>query len=135
MGEAFAGVEEMIRETFLPHLFFGKTKTLSPIVGALSTMPVKKSGLVLLGSQQEGVELIQAVMGVGAFSNADQLETLGKERRDGKKYWEAAYETKLQDLVRDLKGTNRRLILRAKSTGAWLSVRGTTVSGTVLYAT
>ena len=25
-------------ETFLPRLFFGKTKTLSPIVGTLSTM-------------------------------------------------------------------------------------------------
>ena len=32
----------MIRETFLPHLFFREKKTLSPIVGALSTMLVKK---------------------------------------------------------------------------------------------
>ena len=73
--------------------------------------------------------------GGGAFSNAGHLQTLGEERRDGKKYWEAAYETKLQGLVRDLKGTSRRLILRAKSTGAWLSVRGTTFSGTVLSDT
>ena len=42
-GDAFAGVEKMLWETFLPHLFFGKTKYLSPIVGALSTMPFKKS--------------------------------------------------------------------------------------------
>ena len=47
-GDAFAGVEKMIRETFLPRLFFGKTKTPSPVVGALSTMPVNKSGLRLL---------------------------------------------------------------------------------------
>ena len=27
-GDSFTGVEKMIHETFLPHLFFGKTKTL-----------------------------------------------------------------------------------------------------------
>ena len=47
-GESFAGVEKMICKTFLPRIFFRKTKTLSPVVGALSTMPVKKSGLGLL---------------------------------------------------------------------------------------
>ena len=39
-GDLFAGVEKMIRRTFLPRLFFGKTKNLSPVVGALSWMPV-----------------------------------------------------------------------------------------------
>ena len=73
--------------------------------------------------------------GAGAFSNANHLRTLGEERRDGNKYQDAVFETKLKGLFRDLKGTNKRLILRAKSTGAWLSVRGTTVSGTVLSAT
>ena len=47
-GDAFAGLEKMIRETFLPRLLFGKTKTLSPVLGALSTMSVKKSGLGIL---------------------------------------------------------------------------------------
>ena len=47
-GEAFTGVEKIIQETFLPRLFFGNTKTFSPIVVALSMMPVKKSGLGLL---------------------------------------------------------------------------------------
>ena len=42
MGDAIAGVEKIIWETFLPRLLFRKTKTLSPVVGALSTMPVKK---------------------------------------------------------------------------------------------
>ena len=136
----------MIRETFLPRLLFGKKKTLSPIVGALSTMSVKKSGLGILNpvtsaqekylSYQRGsVELVRAVTGGGAFSNYDHLRTLGEERHDGKKDREAAYETKLKGLVRDLKGTDKRLIQRAKRTGAWLSVRGTTVSGTVLSAT
>ena len=43
--DAFVEVEKIIWETFLPHLFFRNTKTLSSIVGALSTMTVKKSGL------------------------------------------------------------------------------------------
>ena len=43
--DAFAGVEKIIRENFLPRLFFGNTKTLSPFVGALSKIPVKKYGL------------------------------------------------------------------------------------------
>ena len=47
-GYAFMGVKKMIRETFLPRFFFGKTKTLSPIVGDLSTIPFKKYGLGLL---------------------------------------------------------------------------------------
>ena len=41
-GDFFAGVEKMIHRTFLPRLFFRKTKTLSPIVGARSTMPFRK---------------------------------------------------------------------------------------------
>ena len=48
MGDAFAGVEKIIRETFLTCLFFGKTKTLSSIVGALIRMPVKKYVMGLL---------------------------------------------------------------------------------------
>ena len=60
---------------------------------------------------------------------------LGEERRDWQKYQEVTNETKLKGLVQYLKGANRRLLLRSKSTGAWLSVHGTTVSGTVWSAT
>ena len=45
------------------------------------------------------------------------------------------YESRLKGLVSNLKGTEKRLLLRAKSTGAWLSVCGTKVSGTVLSTT
>ena len=38
-------------------------------------------------------------------------------------------------LVRDIKGTDRRLIIHVKITGAWLSVRGTIVSGKLSSAT
>ena len=47
MGQAFTGVEKLLRETFLPRLFFVKLKSLQPIVGILSTIPVKKVGLGL----------------------------------------------------------------------------------------
>ena len=48
MGDAFAGVEKMIPETFFPFLFFGKIKTLSPILGNLSTMTIKVARLGLM---------------------------------------------------------------------------------------
>ena len=77
-GDEFAGVDNMIRETFLPHISFGKTKHLSPIVGSISTMLVKKSGLVLinpvtpekgkyLSSQRGSAKLVRAMTGTGAF--------------------------------------------------------------------
>ena len=47
-GDAFVGVEKMIWETFLPCIFLRKTKTLSLIVGDLSTILDKKYGLGLL---------------------------------------------------------------------------------------
>ena len=72
--------------------------------------------------------------GGGAFSNSGHLRTLSEERRDRSKDWDAAYKSKLKGLVIDLKGTDKRPLLRAKITGACLSVCGTTVSGTVLSA-
>ena len=109
-------------------------------------MPVKKSGLGLLNpvtsaqdkyliSQRGSAELVRAVTGGGAFSNADHRRTISEERCDRKKDRDDSYETKIKGLVRYLQVNDKRLLLRAKSTGAWLSVRGTTVSGTVLSAT
>ena len=85
-GYVFASVEDALG-TFLPRLFFGKTKYLSPIVGSLSTMPVKKYGLLILNpvttakenylsSQQVSAELIRAVTGVVKFYNAYHLLAL-----------------------------------------------------------
>ena len=51
------------------------------------------------------------------------------------KYWYISDDTKLQEIVRDQGASEKRLFLRAKHTGAWLSVWGTTITGTVLAAT
>ena len=71
----------------------------------------------------------------GGFSNSDHLRTLSEERRDGKEAQDVAYKYRLKGLVGNLKGNDKRLLLRAISTGAWLSVCGTAVSGTLLPAT
>ena len=95
-GYAFLGVEKIIRETFLPRLFFGKTKKLSPIVGTLITMTIKVAGPGLLNPvtsanetclryKRGSAELIRSMTGGGAFSNSDHLRTLGEERCDGQK--------------------------------------------------
>ena len=47
MGQALKGLEKVLQETFLPYLFLGILKALLPVVGALSTLPVKKSRLGL----------------------------------------------------------------------------------------
>ena len=73
-------------------------------------------------------------MGEGAFPNADHLLAIREESHDGQKNLYDVNDTTLKGLIRDLDHTNCRLILRAKITGAWLNVRGTTVTGTVLEA-
>ena len=47
MGNTFEGVEDILWETFLPRLFFGKSKSISPLMGTLSTIPAKKISLGL----------------------------------------------------------------------------------------
>ena len=96
MGGRFAGVDKMIRETFLHRLFFGKKTFLSPIVGYLTLMPINKFGLGLLNlvtsakesylsSQQGKAELFWAIAGGVAFSNVNHLLALWYERPDGPK--------------------------------------------------
>ena len=72
--------------------------------------------------------------GRGAFFNVKHIRTLSEERRARKKDWDTGYKSKLKGLVSNLRGTDKQLLLRAKSTGAWLSIYDTTVSGTVLSA-
>ena len=59
--------------------------------------------------------MVLALTGGGEFSNADHICTLSEERSDRNKDRDAAYKTKLNGLVSDLKVTDKRLILRAKS--------------------
>ena len=49
-GNALAGVENILWETSLPRLFFGKLKSLTPLIGTLSTITVNKDGLGLQSS-------------------------------------------------------------------------------------
>ena len=84
---------------------------------------------------RESAELLRAVTGGGAFSKADHLRTLSEERHDRKRDQDVTHESRLKFLVSNLKGTDKRLLLHSKKTGTWSSVRGTTVSDTVLSAT
>ena len=78
----------------MPYILFINTKSLSPIVGYLSTTTVNKYGLGLinlvkpekekyLSYQQGSTEKIQVVTGGGALYNADHFLSLGEERCDG----------------------------------------------------
>ena len=48
MRDVFKVGEKILWETFFPCPFFGKSKTLYPVVVTLSTMLVKKTGMGLL---------------------------------------------------------------------------------------
>ena len=144
-GQAFIGVEKVLRETFLPRLLFGKQKTLPPIVGDLSTFPVKKYGLFLqnpvtpaaekyTGSLHVSYKLIGAVMDERDFSTADHLWAVKQERWDRKKYQDDENDVKLGVIANDKGDFEKPLFLCNKHTGFWMSVRGTTVTGTVLPA-
>ena len=80
------------------------------------------------------MELIWAVTGGGAFSNANHLLYFKEERHDRNKNRDDANDTPLRGLVGYLLGTNQCLLLWSKNTVAWLNVHGTMVSGTVLSA-
>ena len=109
-------------------------------------MLVKKSGLVLLNpimsankkclsSKCASTELIHSVTGEDAFSNADNRLAPREEMCDGPKNWYDVNVTKLKVLARYLDSTDRYIIICAKSTGACLNARCTTVTGAVLAAT
>ena len=123
----------MIWETFFPLLFFVKIKSLSPIVGALSTLLVNKVGLgplnpvilekeKYLSSQQESVELIMDLTGGGSFSNSRHLLAIKEDRIDGHKNRDDTNYATLKVLVGYLIGTDQRLLLCAKNTGSWMNV-------------
>ena len=124
MREWVNGLENLFASSFL-------RKYENPLLSCRSSKydAVKNAGLVLLNlvkseqekyvsSQKGRAELVRSVTGGGAFSNDDHLLNLSEERRDGKKDQDTAYESKLKVLVSDLKVTDKRLILRAKITGA-----------------
>ena len=93
-GYALIGVEKLLWETFFPCLFFGKWKYISPIVGTLSNMPVKKSGMVLqipvmsangnfLSLQRARTELIRDVTIEREFLTANRLQEVKEEKSEG----------------------------------------------------
>ena len=56
--------------------------------------------------------------GEGAFFNVDHFLVLRKERHERQKNQDNVNDSKHKELFTDLDGTNPRLILRAKHTGA-----------------
>ena len=49
-GTGFLGLEKVLQESFFPRIFSGKLRTIPPVVGSLSMLMVKKSGLGLQNS-------------------------------------------------------------------------------------
>ena len=129
----------------MPRLLFGKSTTLAPVVGDLSTSQVKKYGtglhnLVTLaadtytGSLCTRYDLIGTVMGKREFSTTNNLWAVKEERREVKKDQDDVNDAKLRVIVNGQGDFEKHLLLRSKHTGSWLNIRGTTVIGIVLAA-
>ena len=84
-GIGIVGPEKVLQEKHLPCIFFGKYKTVPPIVGYLSTFAVKTSGIRLHNTMTSEkceyksllrviFELIGAVTGKRAFSTDDRIQ-------------------------------------------------------------
>ena len=106
-------MEKIIQETFLPSVFFGKSKSLPPIVETLIITPVNKYLLYLqypvkssnkkyLILLRVSIEMIGAVTGERKISTANHLLTLREERHDGQKIQDGTNNIKLKGLVKDL---------------------------------
>ena len=80
-------------------------------------------------------ELIGAITREREFSTANNLLDIREERSDGQKVQDDSNGAKLKGLAKDIKAIDNCLIIRAKNTVSWPTVRGTTVTGTVLAAT
>ena len=67
-------------------------------------------------------------------ANSTQPISFWRSGRIGKreKFRDNANVANIGGLVNNLEETDRRLILRAKHTGFWINVRGTTVNSTVI---
>ena len=105
-GYPFAGVEKLIQETLLPCLFSGKYKSIPTIIGTLSKIPVKKSGLILknpvmsdnekcLSSRRACSELIKVMNRKRKFTTSNHPQAVKEEMSDGRKTQDDVNDTKL----------------------------------------
>ena len=84
--------------------------------------------------QHASIELIWTVKEESAYFNANRLLALREEIHDRQKNRDDVNDFKLKELVVDLNSTDRRLIICAKNTGAWLNIKVTMVMVTLLVA-
>ena len=118
----------MLQEIFFPFLFFGRSNPFPPVVGALSTLPVKKSGK----GQQKPVTssedkytsllhasygLIGAVRGKRGFPTDDHIQAVKEKHRD-EKNWDYVNDAKPLVIVSNQSAFKKHLFLRAKYTGS-----------------
>ena len=72
---------------------------------------------------------------MGGVSTSDNLWAVKEERQDGNKDRDDANDTKSRRIINAQGNLDKRLFMRANHMGSWMSVQGTTVTGTLLTAT
>ena len=75
--------------------------------------------------------MIGAVTGESNVPTADHIQAVKEQRWDRNKYQDDPNDAKLREIIND----EKHVFLGAKYTASWMSVRSTTVTGTVLSTT
>ena len=94
--------------------------------------------LVILASenflrlQRASTELIRDMKGERKLSTDDHVWAVYQERIDSRKTQDDVNNSKLEVIVNNLGDFDSRILLRAKQSVSWMTVRGTTVTGRLL---
>jgi hypothetical protein len=142
--DKFEDLSKTIFNTFLPALFDDDIEEEDPR-HKLAALPVKQAGLALADPARTASSnftasslvvshLLAALKGTVTFSSDDHTR-VGKEVKLEIRERRAEKELlELNGIMKKLPCSDRRTILRGKSTGQWLSVLPSTVNGTELSA-
>ena len=138
-------VEQALTSSFLPALF-GDTFEDDDPIRALASLPVKYAGLGLPNPMETGASnydssilicdhLLSAFRRVDTtFNTVSHRTTVSAARSELRTRNSERHDSTLQSIVRNLPLSKQRTILRGGSTGQWLSVKPTLISGTLLSA-
>ena len=74
------------------------------------------------------------MMGESEFSIADHLQAVKEERSNERKTRDDINEAKIEVIIHTFDKFDHCLLICSKQTRSWLTVQGTTVTGTVLLA-
>ena len=144
-SNSFTPVEEALHQVFLAALF-GDSLSADDSMRRLMALPVKSSGLGLPNPTQTAQtnystsvaicsHLLDAFNGSSEFSTVDHTTAVQEAKQAHAASLAATHDAELASVLDLFPAAEKRIILRGKTTGQWLSVHPSSINGTQLSAT